>query len=395
MRYLRIKNFGPLLDIDLELDQFNLIIGLQSSGKSCVMMTACHCAWVEKRISLRQSAKEFEKGSAFMDLMLSYYRAKGYLHADTYIAYSTDCMEFTYDNAKETEKFTFKWNRYRWRYKRPKVSYVPAERNMVSLVTNWNRLETQYDSILDFKSEWDIARRYVKSAKNILGTGISYMYDEATDTDSVISPAGVPIELVSSSSGIQSLVPQMLHLMYLEDGIYKMNGDVQEKSLSEKQLINNLLDLLYARHYNKKTNVGEPDENEVVHLSGRDYPFKNAKVAEQFQKEVANLTKTHHVEVFLEEPEINLFPPTQFQLMNYVVEMAQDRKRHNFFFVATHSPYVLSHLLQENLPNFRLFLTYPLGNGMYSVKTASEDDIQQIYDNGSDAFFNFDAFVGQ
>ena len=47
----------------------------------------------------------------------------------------------------------------------------------------------------------------------------------------------------------------------------------------------------------------------------------------------------------------------------------------------------------EDLKDFRLFLTYPLPNGLFGVKTADDEKIQQIYDNGSDAFFNFEPFV--
>ena len=54
---------------------------------------------------------------------------------------------------------------------------------------------------------------------------------------------------------------------------------------------------------------------------------------------------------------------------------------------------MLSHLLQENLDDFSLFLTYPQKDGLYAVKTANEENIQQIYDNGSDVFFNFEPFT--
>lgn len=56
MKHLTIRHFGPLQEADILLDRVNLIIGLQGSGKSCVMMLACYCTWVEKRITLRQDA---------------------------------------------------------------------------------------------------------------------------------------------------------------------------------------------------------------------------------------------------------------------------------------------------------------------------------------------------
>lgn len=390
MKHLTIRNFGPLKDVDIDLGRINLIIGLQGSGKSCVMITACYCTWVEKRISLRQSAKEFEQGTAFLDTMTAYYRTKGYVHEDTYIGYETEFMEFSYDHSMKS--FIHKWKSLRWRYKRPKVSYVPAERNMVSLVANWNRLETNYDNILDFKEDWDTARKYVKSEKDILGTGISYEYDETTGADAVITKSGKRVELTSSSSGMQSLIPQFVHMDYLTKGIYEMELDAKEKSYSEKQLVGNLLDVLYRRNRTKENPiVGE--KTVIVHLEGKDYVFHDSRVSEQFKKEAMNLINTDHAEIFLEEPESNLFPPTQFQLMDWIVEMASSKSRKNTFFIATHSPYVLSHLLQENIKNFRLMLTHPVGDGLYGVMTADEETLQQIYDNGSDAFFNFEPFT--
>lgn len=42
MRHLVIKNFGPIRNADLQLGQVNVLIGMQSSGKSCVLKTACY-----------------------------------------------------------------------------------------------------------------------------------------------------------------------------------------------------------------------------------------------------------------------------------------------------------------------------------------------------------------
>jgi hypothetical protein len=391
MKTLTIRNFGPLKEAVIEMGRMNLIIGLQSSGKSCVMMVACYCSWVEKRIALRQSAKEFNDGSYFLDMMTLYYHTKGYVHDDTFIKYESEFMVFSYDHADKA--FEHQWKNLHWRYRRPKVSYVPAERNVVSLVTNWSRLETSYDNILDFKEDWDVARKFMKKERNILETGISYEYNDASGEDNIVTSDGKRLELANSSSGMQSLVPQVVHLDYLRRGIYSAERLETDKTYATKQLMNNLLDILYKRNYGKENGDMICEDPIVVHLGGKDYTFRSQKVANQFTKEAGFLMRTDHAEVFLEEPESNLFPPTQFQLMNMIKEMGTDKKHKNFFFIATHSPYVLSYLLQEDLKDFKLFLTYPAGDGYYYVKTATSDDIQQIYDNGSDAFFNFEAFT--
>jgi len=391
MKTLTVKNFGPLKEAVIELSRMNLIIGLQSSGKSCVMMIACYCSWVEKRIALRQSVKEFKDGTYFLDMMTAYYHSKGYVHDDTFIKYESEFMKFSYNHAEKS--FEHKWKNLHWRFKRPKVTYVPAERNMVSLVSNWSRLETSYDNILDFKEDWDTARKFMKKEQDILGTGISYEYDEVSGGNHIVTSNGKRLELANSSSGLQSLVPQIVHLDYLNKGIYVAEETETDKTFATKQFMNNLLEILYRRNFKRDKDNKMGEEPIVVHLGGKDYTFRTKIVANQFAQEAGFLMKTDHAEVFLEEPESNLFPPTQFQLMNWIVEMGTDKRHKNFFFIATHSPYVLSYLLQENLKDFKLFLTYPAGDGYYNVKTATKDDIQQIYDNGSDAFFNFEAFT--
>ena len=92
MKKIKIRNFGPVLDATLDLGKINIIIGLQSSGKSCVLKTACYCAWVEKRIQLTQN-DEFFKDGGFMKRLESYYRLKGYVREDTVIEYETSLYE--------------------------------------------------------------------------------------------------------------------------------------------------------------------------------------------------------------------------------------------------------------------------------------------------------------
>jgi hypothetical protein len=388
MKRLAIKDFGPLSEAVVELGKLNLIIGMQSSGKSCVMMIACYCSWVEKRIVLRQSATEFEQGTEFIDMLERYYHCTGYVKSDTYIEYESPYMTFSYDNS--TKSFKHEWKRNHWRYKRPKVSYIPAERNLISLITNWNKFETSYESILDFKSDLDISRRYVKHESDILGTGISYEFDETIGNEAIVTNDNHKLELINSSSGVQSLIPLFIHLDYLREGIYK-DSDV-ERSYSKKQFENNLLNILYKNYNKKSKNVG--GSTRTIHIGGKDYVFNNDQQAEKFEQRAGSLLHTDHVEVFLEEPESNLFPITQFQLVNWILDIAYDKEHdNNFFFIATHSPYILSAILQEKIKDFKLFITYSTNNGLYGIKGMDEQSIKEIYSNGSDAYFNLEVFT--
>lgn len=108
MKHLVIRNLGPLKEADVELKRINVIIGSQSSGKSCVLKTACYCTWVEKRIELTQTADFFAKDGNFLKELERFHKLQGYIKPDTFISYESDFMAFLYDNATKT--FKFDWN---------------------------------------------------------------------------------------------------------------------------------------------------------------------------------------------------------------------------------------------------------------------------------------------
>ncbi len=387
---LVIKNFGPLKEASVELGCSNLIIGLQSSGKSCVMMMACYCSWVEKRICIRQSPAEFEDPGVFLKRFMEYYHVKGYDNPETYIFYKTEYMSFSFNN--HTGEFIHKWGIRRFSYKRPKVSYIPAERNLVSLITNWSGLKTSYNNIIDFKDDWDIARSFMKKEENILGLGVSYLYDETTGKDAIVTKDSTTIEISNASSGVQSLVPQLVLMDYLCNGIRKAEKVGKERFFSDKVIVQHLLEYLYQK-YNKSNIANEPlSELVVVNVEGKDFLFNTQREAQTFIKEVDGLLLTHHAEIFLEEPECNLFPTTQKHLVDWIAEQSNRRDHRAFFCITTHSPFVLTHILHEELYDFHLFITQDAGNGKFYVYEATEEDKQEIFDNDSDAFFNLDVF---
>lgn len=79
MRRLIIRNFGPIKEANLNFGRVNLITGLQSSGKSCILKTACYCSWVEKRLQLSQNMEEFKDSTSFIDVMMESQRIEDYI----------------------------------------------------------------------------------------------------------------------------------------------------------------------------------------------------------------------------------------------------------------------------------------------------------------------------
>ena len=62
----------------------------------------------------------------------------------------------------------------------------------------------------------------------------------------------------------------------------------------------------------------------------------------------------------------------------------------NNLFVATHSPYILNAFMEKKDISMTLLFTR-MSEGQMIVKTATGQDLQDIYDYGVDAFFNIES----
>ncbi len=384
MKRLLIKNFGPIKEANLTLRQVNIITGMQSSGKSCVLKTACYCSWVEKRFELTQKVNGFGKGSAFIDIMADYYKMTGYIQDYTYIEYETRYLKFSYDHSSKTFKMT--WKSKRWEYKHPKVSYIPADRNLVAAIPGWSSLSMD-GNMIEFMSDWDKARRFIKKEKNFLDLGMSYSYDSMSNSDKIQLENGKPLMLRESSSGVQSLLPMYVHLDYLVNGQYQ--DRTSKISYDQKEEHRNLLSTIYNKIRSKEEIVN----SEIVTIEGYDYNFVNHEEAERFKVMYNKYINVDHSEIFLEEPEDNLFPPTQCKFVNWLLDAI---KGHNdMLFIATHSPYVLNQLIKVAPKGMNVLFTYPSNDTerTYCVRQLSEKETHEIYDNGVDMFFNFELYV--
>ncbi|MEY8688217.1 hypothetical protein AB9N12_19545 [Bacteroides sp. AN502(2024)] len=384
MKRLLIKNFGPIKEANLTLRQVNIITGMQSSGKSCVLKTACYCSWVEKRLELTQKVNGFGKGSAFIDIMADYYKMTGYIQDYTYIEYETRYLKFSYDHSSKTFKMT--WKSKRWEYKHPKVSYIPADRNLVAAIPGWSSLSMD-GNMIEFMSDWDKARRFIKKEENFLDLGMSYSYDSMSNSDKIQLKNGKPLMLRESSSGVQSLLPMYVHLDYLVNGQYQdRTGKISYDQKGERR---NLLSTIY----NKIRSKGKIVNSEIVTIEGYDYNFGGHEEADRFKVMYNKYINVDHSEIFLEEPENNLFPPTQCKFVNWLLDAI---KGHNdMLFIATHSPYVLNQLIKVAPEGMNVLFTYPSNDTerTYCVRQLNEEETHEIYDNGVDMFFNFELYI--
>ena len=97
--------------------------------------------------------------------------------------------------------------------------------------------------------------------------------------------------------------------------------------------------------------------------------------------------------ILFEEPEAHSFPVYVSQLGQRIVE-----SRNNQFFVATHSPYLITEILEEMLtndeltPELAMFVAY-YEDYQTKVRQLDDDEVRAIRADGLDVFYNLARFV--
>lgn len=307
MKRLIIKNLGPVTSIDIELNKVNLIIGPQSSGKSTVNKVACFCSWLEKTISLRQEAGFVKEEGVFATNLIEFHKLEGFTGEQTYIAYESEVMSFSF--AGQEADFGFQWKN-RWAYKRQKTAYIPAERNIVAAIPNWFDIKMTYNSIRSFMSAWEEARNCFPTDKKIkiLNLGVDYYYDTPKKKDLVTISKDKTLNFTNTSSGLQSLIPLFIVLQYITNEMFFQE---EEDTVANQTQLKDLKRRLFQELDPKKAEAA--------------YPL---------------YTDIQSTNIYMEEPEENLFATTQRDLIYKLIQIiTMDRDHH--LFITTHSPYIL------------------------------------------------------
>ena len=396
MKHIVIHSIGPIVEADIDLKQINVIIGPQSLGKSTILKIASYCTWVEKKIELLQDSAIFT-GEYFVQALKTFHKMEDYINDDSSISYESDFMKFSYVHSEK--EFSFEWKSARWDYKRAKISYIPSERNLVAVIPNWFEISLEQNNIRSFMTEWETARRATTSLLNVLNLNVSYRYDPEQKRDMIQIQDGSTMKITDISSGLQSLIPLYVHLVYLNsllnqsDNPSKIAGDWVNEELQNR---------IYDELFVKKGRTKAVETKSFVNDKGNEFKaliqygksigkqnfsFSHKEDIDDFEHLLNSYLKTDHCDIFLEEPENNLFPPTQAGLTDWLYDMANG-ERANSLFIATHSPYVLGKLLEKKA-DIGFFFIYSKDDKTF-VNTASKEDMQNIYDFGVDAFFNIE-----
>ena len=291
---LKIDNFGPIKHAELDFKKVNILIGQQGAGKSCILKIAAFCMWVEK---VCNTGRTITQKAYIKKRFLEYFKLEDYV-----VVADSNYSEISYSGNRLKISFRFKKNEDNWvkidnsgkpsTFKR--VAYIPAERCLVSTIPNLLDIRLQDTCTLQYLVDWEQAHKYynIKHRLDILDLNAEFYNDSQSNIDYLLidDNNGLPkqIKFSNAASGFQSIVPICVLTNY-----YLNNDDTT--SVREK---------LSDEHKDQLSTQGD-------------------------------------CVLFLEEPEENIFPETQYRLVRWLIS-AMNNGFDNSLFIATHSPYTLS-----------------------------------------------------
>lgn len=295
---ITIKSIGPVVLAQFEIKPLVAIIGPQASGKSTIAKLVSFCQWLEKRLIL-----DGELPCTIQDGLFEFHHlSKEYFSTKSDVLYISESIEIHID-AKKTITYTVLKNE---KYLLTKNIYIPSERNFVSVIPNLGRYNELQDNIMNFLYDWGTAKTQFTNPKDILNLPVQYLYDKKGMDIVQLSDSNKKLLLGNSSSGLQSLIPLVILLEYLSSSIYKKDRVL---SVDERLRLDTLL-----------SDRSKTPSDELL---------------KQF-------TQYAYTNFIIEEPEQNLFPDTQKDLVYHLISVAKFRRslKHKIL-LTTHSPYIL------------------------------------------------------
>jgi ABC-type cobalamin/Fe3+-siderophores transport system ATPase subunit len=300
---LEIENFGPIKSIKMSINSVIVIIGQQSSGKSTIAKVLSYLQWVEKRIVLL-SDEEFDVNQG---LFIFHHLDKGYINKGARIKYTSDDVTIDISFIKNEPKLKFQ-RKAKAKRETSKNIFIPSERNFATTIPNIGKYNESNDDIMNFIYDWTVAREVVSNIDNVLGLPLRYEYDKNSHKDYIeLVKEKKKILLSNASSGLQSSIPLTILVEYMTKYMYK-----------RKRVLTANDQLLILSRFNKE---GLVNNKEALALLSSYYSYSS---------------------LIIEEPEQNLFPENQVNLIYSIIKSLKDRRsmKHQIL-LTTHSPYIL------------------------------------------------------
>lgn len=446
---LIVKNFGPLNDIDIEVREMVTFIGAQASGKSTLA----------KLLSIFEDEDFRSKDEILFEDELKKYNIFSYLNKDTIISYTNAGSKkspfgFNYSNNK-----SFKNNiqNHIISYKKLKLNRIESEK----LFNTVKNKISEKDSIFLLHNELqDIVHKTENDFKHLIRVHLnlhlilhekelmqffknkeqlikfkSFLRNRNKNEDLSIKEIDIIFEILEKNNSTENYIELFEEIIsffpnfYLFDSIYipternflhiihtnilgLLNNNIQipkyllNSGQEYEKAINTIKELQLSNIIDKKLKYKREGQTSYIYHNKTD-KIDLLESASGLQSIIPilllveyskSLKEKYNFNFVVEEPELNLYPKAQHELIKYLVKNCLfDRKN---LILTTHSPFVLASInnlllafdkgktkpkevnkiiKKESWLDPKNFIAYELKNG--KAKKIMNDKLGQINEN--------------
>jgi len=312
---LVIKNFGPIKSVELDLNRFNVLIGENATGKSTVAKVLAMCRYFSYIIKNDLSEQPFDAGLISRGL-------DEFVQNNTYIYYDCKHYSLTVQRILEKVREGDQQDGSYFEYDFPIFSseLQPKSDEFKNLL-----LELEAIKPKDFSSmtniNWSIPTSF-------------FLNDVARVMD---NPFYLPTE-----RGLQSIFSLGKNsIQNISDSLFNQFAELDQIARSfKKDTLIEPLDITY-KNVDGKGYIRKKNEEQFYSLYNGASGYKSAipiVLVVKYYNEEKKKKKTF----LIEEPELNLFPRVQQELVNYLA--ANTVNMGGTVLLTTHSPYILTSL---------------------------------------------------
>jgi len=383
MAKLLVKNFGPIAsgcnsdDGFIDVKQCSVFVGPQGSGKSCIVKLISLFSWLEKSLSVGNVQEKIDKNMFIAKL--EYHGIQGFINNDTVLEYKGDAYDFSFKNDQ------FKSVKINGKYVRPKILYIPADRSFCTAIKNPGKItglpENTFEFLIDFT---DAELGLNKQLYSIPINGFSFSYEEEKKQAYLLDEKEkYKIEISSASSGILSSLPLTLTTAYYSgflsirpmnkslDKLQEMYSDALERlnrlQISMDEIKDGASELSTSEIRQKKEKISKISK-ELLEL--KTYVKRPGEaVSEIINSRLINI---------VEEPEQNLFPEAQADVLYYLIKCMNSGNvlgGKNSLVITTHSPYVIEALNNSMYAKRLIASGKSINNLLETNELVSYDDV--------------------
>jgi len=311
---LEIKDFGPIKHVCIdEIRPMTILVGESGSGKSTIMKVLALSRWLYKMMSIRSYLRySGVKKTPFrfrIDSLLKTVGLEGYTNDSSEFIYKNGDITIALKNGilKGTSQYLSKDQ-----LSLEKIAFVADNRNLVADIAE-GKVTIKKQFYLNETYE-----DYSKAAGSIRDFRVDYL--------------GVKLEVRKTQQGLKHRV------------VSTGGGKVFDIKLSEASSgTKNIMPLnLIVEYYSRKFDI-------IGSMNQAIFSYVTKADALKDFKAVENIGELNHkrVHLFVEEPELSLFPDSQLHLVDFIVDRTLSNGPEGYemsLMMATHSPYIVNYL---------------------------------------------------